>query len=199
VAAGPDLPGARAEASAVAALYGTEPLLGRAASTAAVAAALGAVRIAHVAAHGNVHPRNPLFSAIRLDDGPFTVYELERVRWAPELVVLSSCNVGRAAVTAGGELLGLTATFLGRGTHQVVASVMPVPDAETAPLMTTFHELLLTGRSAAAALAEAQARADPDDLDAVAAAAGFVCLGSEWTIGRSTPLAERTDRIALPV
>lgn len=197
VAAGPDLPGAQAEASAVAALYDTDPLLGRAATTAAVVEALGAVRIAHIAAHGNVHPHNPLFSAVRLDDGPFTVYELEQVRWAPELVVLSSCNVGRAAVTAGGELLGLTAAFLGRGTHQVVASVMPVPDAETTPLMATFHELLLGGRSAAAALAEAQMRADPDDLDAVAAAAGFVCLGSDWTLGRSAPLPEQTDRVAV--
>jgi hypothetical protein len=199
VAAGPDLPGAHAEAGVVAALHGTEPLLGAAAATAAVKEALGVVRIAHIAAHGNVHPDNPLFSAIRLADGPFTVYELEHVRWAPELVVLSSCNVGRAAVTAGGELLGLTAAFLGRGTHQVVASVMPVPDAETIPLMTAFHELLLAGRSAAVALAEAQVRADPDDLDAVAAAAGFVCLGADWAVDRSAPRAEQAGRVAVGV
>ncbi len=182
VAAGPGLLGADAEARAVAGLHGVEPIVGAAATAAAMTGALDGVRLAHIAAHGDVHPRNPLFSAIRLDDGPLTVYDLEQVTRAPELVVLSACNLGRAAVTAGDELLGLTATFLANGTQQVVASVMPVPDVETASLMVRFHELLRTGRTAGSALAEAQAGVDGADPAAVAAAAGFVSLGSEWSL-----------------
>jgi CHAT domain-containing protein len=138
--------------------------------------------MAHVAAHGDVHPTNPLFSALQLDDGPLTVYDLEHVDRPPELVVLSACHVGRAAVTAGDELLGLTATFLVRGTRQVVASVMPVPDSEATRFMVMFHDLLRAGRTAAAALAEAQAAVDRDDHVGVAAAAGFVSLGADWSL-----------------
>lgn len=186
VAAGPSLPGADAEARAVAVLHGVEPIIGRAATAVAITGALDGVRLAHIAAHGDVHPSNPLFSAIRLDDGPLTVYDLEHVTRAPELVVLSSCNVGRASVTAGDELLGLTATFLAHGTQQVVASVMPVPDAETTSLMVRFHEILRSGRAAGTALAEAQACVDEDDHAAVAAAAGFVSLGSEWSLASAS-------------
>ncbi len=182
VAAGPGLPGADAEARAVAGLHGVTPILGGTATAAALSRALDGVRMAHIAAHGDVHPTNPLFSAIQLHDGPLTVYDLEHVVRAPELVVLSACNVGRAAVTAGDELLGLTATFLAHGTRQVVASVMPVPDIETTTFMVAFHELLRTGRPAGAALAEAQAAVDVGDHAAVAAAAGFVSLGSGWSL-----------------
>jgi CHAT domain-containing protein len=182
VAAGPGLPGAHAEAEAVAALHEVEPLLGHRATAEAVTATLGGARLAHLAAHGDVHPHNPLFSSIRLDNGPLTVYDLEHLARTPELVVLSACNVGRDAVTAGDELLGLTATFLTHGTRQVVASVMPVPDAETTTLMVRFHELLKAGRTAGVALATAQAGVDSDDPAAVAAAAGFVSMGSEWSL-----------------
>ncbi|MCW2721913.1 CHAT domain-containing tetratricopeptide repeat protein [Pseudonocardia sp.] len=199
VAAGPGLPGADAEARAVAGLHGVAPIVGGDATAATLSRALDGVRLAHIAAHGDVHPTNPLFSAIHLDDGPLTVYDLEHVGRAPELVVLSACHVGRAAVTAGDELLGLTATFLAHGTQQVVASVIPVPDAETTPLMVRFHELLRSGRTSGAALAEAQAHVDQDDHSAVAAAAGFVCLGSEWSLRAPSPEPPSRERaVAVP-
>jgi hypothetical protein len=56
--------------------------------------------------------------------------------------------------------------------------VVPVPAAETAPLMVAFHRRLAAGESPAAALAAAQQSVDPDDVGAVAAAAGFVCIGA---------------------
>lgn len=179
VAAGPGLPGAQAEAAAVAAHHGVDPLLDGRASVGAVTAALDGAHLAHIAAHGNVHPHNPLFSAIHLDDGPLTVYDLERLDRAPETVVLSACHSGAATVLAGDELLGMTATFLAQGTRLVVASVLALPDAETAPLMVAFHARLRAGQGAVVALADAQAGIDPHDHVSVAAAAGFVCLGAD--------------------
>jgi CHAT domain-containing protein len=183
VAAGPGLAGARAEAKAVGATHRTVPLVDLSATVDAVATALDGADLAHLAAHGRVNVENPLFSALRLADGPLTAYDLERLRRAPRIVVLAACDTGRPVVRAGDELLGLSATFLSLGAQHIIASVAPVPDAETAPLMVAFHRLLTIGHSAATALASAQQRLAGEDTAAMAAAAGFVCMGADVTLG----------------
>lgn len=181
VAAGPDLPGAHEEAAAVAAIHGTVPLLGAAATVDAVTTALERADLAHLATHGRVNSHNPLFSSLRFADGPLTVYDLERLQRVAGLVILASCDTGRAVVRAGDELLGLSAAFLTHGTRQLVASVVPIPDAETSPLMIAFHRLLATGHAAPAALAQAQQRLFDGYTTASAAAAGFVCIGAGFS------------------
>ncbi len=190
VAAGPGLPGAQAEVEAVAAIHGTSPLVGPAATVEAVAAALDGAELAHLATHGHVRADNPLFSSLRLADGPLTVYDLERLERLPDTVVLAACDAGRPVTAAGDELLGLGATFLSRGTRQIVASVVPVPDAETAPLMVEFHRLLAIGRSPAGALERAQRQLTEDEPMTMAVAAAFVCIGAGLT-----PLAARHAEI----
>jgi CHAT domain-containing protein len=81
-------------------------------------------------------------------------------------------------VHTGDELLGLAATFLACGSAQLVASVLPIPDAETAPLMVAFHRRLVAGLPCATALADAQQAVRDAGPAALAAAAGFVCLGA---------------------
>ncbi|GAA3432190.1 CHAT domain-containing tetratricopeptide repeat protein [Kutzneria kofuensis] len=179
VVAGPGLSGARDEALAVAKLYGVDPWLDSAATVDRVLGLLRSCGVAHLAAHGRLALDNPLFSSLRLHDGPLVVHDLERTRQVPHTVVLASCDIGRSLVCTGDELLGLSATFLSRGTATLIASVVPIPDLETAPLMTAFHRGLLAGLPAPAALAAAQsslAGGSPRDL---AAAAGFVCLGGK--------------------
>lgn len=178
VVSGPGLPGADQEARAVAAMYDVVPLTGPAATVDAVTTALSDASMVHLAAHGTVRADNPLFSSLRLVDGPLTVYDLERLDREIGTVVLAACESGRDVVWAGDEVLGLSATFLSRGTRQVVASVVPVPDAATTVLMTAFHRRLAAGAPAARALAEAQAAVDPTDISALAAAIGFVCIGA---------------------
>ncbi len=178
VVAGPGLPGADTEAAAVAAVHQVAALTGTAATVAAVTARLDGARLAHLAAHGHIHPNNPLFTSLALADGPLTVYDVERLRQPPQLVVLAACDVGRLTVRPGDELLGLSAAFLALGTEHVIASVVPVPDAETAPLMVAFHRLLAAGVPAATALAQAQAQLSHGHPAAVAAAAGFVSIGT---------------------
>jgi hypothetical protein len=178
VAAGPDLSGAHAEAEAVAAIYRTAPLVGAAATSAAVTAALDGAALVHLAAHALVRADNPLFSSLWLADGPLTVYDLERLNQPPSTVVLAACDSARPVVRAGDELLGLGVTFLSQGTRQLVGSVVPVPDAETAPLMVAFHRLLAAGHPAASALARSQQQVASGEARAMAAAAGFVCVGA---------------------
>jgi len=184
VAAGPGLPGARAEAEAVAAIYRTTPLGGAAASVQAVTAALDGADVAHLAAHGHLHLHNPLFSSLRFADGPLTVYDLERLRRPPQLVVLAACDIGRPVVPAGDELLGLSAAFIAQGTRQIVAPVTAIPDAQATRLMTEFHRALTAGLPAAAALAQTQHRLAAGDPATMATAAAFICTGGEYALAR---------------
>jgi CHAT domain-containing protein len=177
IAAGPGLPGARDEAEAVAAIYRTTALHGSSATVQAVTAALHRADVVHLAAHGRVRADNPLFSSLRLADGPLTVLDLERLDRVAPMVVLAACDSGRPMVCTGDELLGFSATLLSLGTHQLVASVVPIPDVETAPLMIAFHRQLETGQGAAEALSQAQRQFADGDNRAMAAAAVFICIG----------------------
>jgi len=182
VAAGPDLPGARDEAEAVAAIHRTTALHGSSATVQAVTAALHRADMVHLAAHGRVRADNPLFSSLRLADGPLTVFDLERLDRVAPMVILAACDTGRPVVCTGDELLGFSATLLSLGVHQLIASVVPIPDVETAPLMIAFHRQLAAGQGAAMALSQAQQQlaggeSAGGESRATAAAAGFICIG----------------------
>ncbi|MBB2921587.1 CHAT domain-containing protein [Cellulomonas cellasea] len=201
VVAGPGLPGAHAEAGAVAAEYpGAEVLVGADAAAAAVARAIDGAALVHLAAHGWVRSDNPMFSSLTLADGPFTVYDLERVPRAPHHVVLAACDTAQSAVVAGGEILGFTAALLAGGTATLVAPVVPVPDAQTVALMVAYHRELGRGCGPAEALAHAQAVLGDADASSRAAAAGFVVLGSGDRAGvEAGALArDRTAALAVP-
>jgi CHAT domain len=59
---------------------------------------LDGARLAHIAAHGVFRSDNPMFSHLRLVDGPLTVYELERLARPPRTVILSACDSALSAV-----------------------------------------------------------------------------------------------------
>ena len=60
---------------------------------------------------------------------------------------------------------------------------MPVPDVETAPLMIAFHRQLAAGHGAADALSQAQRQLADGESRAMAAAAGFICIGDGMKAG----------------
>lgn len=120
----------------------------------AVASALARDDIVHVAAHGHHAGDNPLFSSLRLHDGPLFAHELVHDVRARH-VILSSCDVGQARVRVGGEALGMTAALLAFGVRCVVAAVAPIADAASAAASARYHERLAAGVDAAAALAGA--------------------------------------------
>jgi CHAT domain-containing protein len=131
--------------------------------------ALDGAPIAHLAAHGHHDRENVLFSRLDLADGPLMAYDIQRLTAAPRQVILSACDVGRAIVRPGDELLGFTAALLYAGTASVISSVTRVPDDATVGVMTAYHRALTAGARPAEALAGA-AMAEPFSP--------FVCFGS---------------------
>ncbi|WP_239169284.1 CHAT domain-containing protein [Paractinoplanes deccanensis] len=174
LAAGPGLEQAEPEVLRLRPTHpGATVLLGAAATAGAVRAALDGARLAHLAAHGVFRADNPMFSHVTLADGPFTVYDLERLTRAPSTVVLSCCDLGLSAVHPGEELMGLTAALLGLGTTTVLAAVLPARDAAAHELMAALHRGLAAGAHPAEALAAARSGLDGDPT-----AAAFGCYGS---------------------
>ena len=157
---GPGLASEGAEVPQLAAEYAgdVEPVvLGDGTATAArVLEAIDGARLVHIAAHGTFRADSPLFSALQLDDGPLTVYDLERLRRGPRQLVLSSCDSGVVAPAGADEVLGLASSLIPLGTAAIVASVVPVNDAAVVPLMIALHRELRSGASLADALRDAR-------------------------------------------
>ncbi len=192
-AAGPLLRVASPEAAAVAGLYDhAELLVGAEANAAAVMGALSRNRIAHIAAHGSFRSDNPLFSSLRLADGPLTVYDLQSLDRAPQLVVLAACDGGSSSVAVGDELLGLATGFLGLGTNVLVAPTGPVSDEDVAGLMVDLHRRLSAGLSVAQALAQVQLSAADASPQTVAAALSLTSFGAGHSVHGTRPRPART-------
>jgi hypothetical protein len=168
--AGPGLRHAVPEVTDVAAVYpGSRPLVGGAATVDATLRGLDGAQLAHLAAHGHHDQQNVLFSRLDLADGPLMAYDVQRLSVPPRQVVLSACDVGRAVVRPGDEVLGFTAALLHIGTPTVISSVSRVADEVAFGVMTAYHRALSTGAGPARALALA---ATDEPLTP------FVCFGA---------------------
>jgi CHAT domain-containing protein len=107
------------------------------------------------------------------------VYDIERMRRAPRRIVLSACDSGVSGVRPGDELMGLAAALFAQEATTLVASIVPVSDEATRPLMLRYHKALeATGSPAAALTSVGESRAG--DPASYAAAAAFVCFGAGW-------------------
>ena len=176
--AGPGLGTEGAEVHIVAARRPDALLLERdSARTEPVIAAIDGASLAHIAAHGKLRVDNPMFSELRLHDGPLTVYDFERIKRAPYRLVLSACDSGRVAAVGTDELLGLATTLLGMGSAGVVSGITVVNDAATVPVMESIHRSLEDGADLAQAMlaSRQQALGSPVEL---ATAASFIGLGT---------------------
>ena len=175
---GPQLSTGPEEVRRLAELYPDAVVLTAGDATAeAVLEAMDGASLVHVAAHGTFRADSPLFSALRLDDGPLTVYDLERLERAPHRVVLSSCSSALGGPSGADELLGLVSALVALGSSGVVASVVPVNDPATVPLMLGLHGRLQAGDELADALAQARASAGDGHL-ARTAGQSFIALGA---------------------
>jgi tetratricopeptide (TPR) repeat protein len=174
---GPDLGTGGAEVPQLARRYRGATVLGRGTATAErVLTALDGAWLAHVAAHGSFRSDSPLFSALRLDDGPLTVHDFERLGRAPYRLVLSSCESGVGQPVGADELLGLITGLVPLGAAGILASVVPVNDPAAVPLMLRLHAELDAGADLPTALARARAVSGTDPV-ATATALSFIALG----------------------
>ncbi|NEO83377.1 MAG: CHAT domain-containing protein [Spirulina sp. SIO3F2] len=142
------LPGAEAEAQAIAQLRNSPVLTGAAATETTVTAQLPQAKLIHLATHGLLDElrhwsTTPGAIALAPDpptaDGLLTPSEILRLPLQADLVVLSACNTGRGRLTGDG-VVGLSRAFLGAGAKSAIVSLWAVPDEPTALLMTEFYK-----------------------------------------------------------
>lgn len=153
------LPGAEAEAKALAKLFNTSALIGAEATKAAVKAQMSKASLIHLATHGLLDDENPLNSSLALtpsgsDTGFLTAAELIDMNLQAQLVVLSACDTGRGKITGDG-VIGLSRSLISAGVPSVVVSLWKVDDSSTAFLMTQFYKNLEQSGDKAKALRQA--------------------------------------------
>jgi len=110
----------------------------------------------HLATHGAFRADNPLFSWLRLADARLTVRDIYALRLPrASLVTLSACETGLGGLR-GGDMLGLSQSFLAAGARSLLLSLWAVDDVSTAQLMAAFYRRLAAGQTKVSALQEAQ-------------------------------------------
>jgi len=165
------LPGARAEAQAIARLFGPDGVafVGLDNTARRVRDAAPRYRIQHWATHSLLDEVDPDFSGLVVSpsasqppgsedaDDLVTVYELARLSLRADLVVCSACQTGLGTVQAGEGTIGMSKALLSAGARCVVLSLWPVSDRPTCRLMLAFYEALRRGEPPADALRMAKA------------------------------------------
>jgi CHAT domain-containing protein len=161
------LPGTVKEAVVVARAFDSAPLLGPAATEARLRRALAEPGLVHVATHGLLNERNPMFSRIELypvsrdgrNDGRLEVHELFALRLASDLVFLSGCETARVASLSpyegGDEYSGLAQALQHAGIRNVIATGWRIEDQAAAHFAERFYDHL-RGAAPAQALAATQ-------------------------------------------
>ena len=203
------LPGTRAEAEAASqAGPGGRLFLERGATEGAVRRALEEPSVVHVASHGILNARNPMFSRFDLtrvdgrgsaDDGRLEVHEVLQLRIHSPLVVLSGCETARAEDWSGDPLrpagiATLSQAFLQAGASNVMATLWRIHDLSSAELVSLFYEEAVAG-DLALGLARAQRVmiADPE-YSRPYYWAGYVLMGDGRVSGPAVRRAARSVR-----
>ena len=178
VVAGPGLPGAEAEAGRVAGVYDdVELLVGNRATVAGLADGLNGCGVAHLATHATIRTRSPLFSSLRMIDGPASAYDFEALTNPPGIVVLSACSSAVAAERGDGELLGLSTVLVAAGTAALVAANVPLPDAASVEVMVALHRSLARGVPVGEAVRSMIVSQDVATPAGLVAACSLICVG----------------------
>jgi len=143
------LPGAEAEAKAIALLLQTQAIIGHEATKEHIVQLLPQARLIHLATHGLLDDIRQLGvpGAIALapsegDNGFLTAGEILEMKLQAELVVVSACSSGQGKITGDG-VIGLSRSLFLAGVPTVIVSLWSVGDDSTEFLMTQFYQNLL--------------------------------------------------------
>jgi len=178
LARGPGLISRGAEIPLVAKLYDDVAVLAdRSATAQKVLNALEGAWLAHIAAHGTFRADSPLFSSMRMQDGPLTVYDFEQLARAPYRLVLPSCDSAVQAPAGADELLGLVSSLLPLGTAGIIATVVPLNDHAVVPVMVDLHRCLRAGQTLAESLRSVRHGLTSDPVQ-LSTAASLIALGA---------------------
>jgi CHAT domain-containing protein len=125
----------------------------------------GQYSVLHLATHGVLDAKNPMYSRLYLaakgeDAGILEAWEVMTLDLHEDIVVLSACEMAGGAIGGGEGLLGMSWAMFVAGSPTTVASSWKVDAASTSALMTDFHRGLrarLAGKSVTKAEALRQA------------------------------------------
>lgn len=170
-----DLKFARTEVETIKGMFEqAEVFLGAEVTEATVTSSIGDGDVIHFANHGVFNPASPLHSglvmyspegvkgvqhegfngaAVELLD----VIDIMNMTIQPNLVFLSACDTGKAEISSGDEIVGLTRGFLVAGAPSLVNTLWAIDDKSTSILVERFYEnILAKGMDKARALQEAK-------------------------------------------
>jgi Uncharacterized protein conserved in bacteria len=183
------LPEAEHQVRALAELYGSRRsriYTGAVATEEHLKREAGNYRIIHLATHGVIDDRSPLYSHVLLnasgsesnrqpatqssgnvpvsirEDGLLEAWELIQLNLHTELVVLSACETARGRIGQGEGIIGLSWALFVAGNPTTVASQWKVESASTTELMLSFYRHLQpsSGRKAYADTFKPQTKAE---------------------------------------
>jgi tetratricopeptide (TPR) repeat protein len=161
----PPLPGARVEATEVAALlagsgFDVNLLRGAGADESFEALLGGPYDIVHIAAHGHFDAEEPRSSGIVLADGRFLgASEFENMRGVPAIVFLNCCHLGKIHLQDPGPwAASLAKELIGMGVGVVVVAGWAVSDHAAVTFARTLYRDLLGGQALMSAVREARRR-----------------------------------------
>src|SRR5207237_10037358 len=124
--------------------------------------------IIHLATHGVIDNRQPLYSHLLLtrtegdleNDGRLEARQIMDMNLNADLAVLSACETANGKVAPGEGVIGMSWAFFVAGTRSMVVSQWKINSASTSEFMTAFYQNLhsdkgRTNRNKAEAIREA--------------------------------------------
>ena len=108
----------------------------------------------HLATHGVLDNRDPLYSHLLLtktdgdveNDGSLEAREIMNMHLNADLAVLSACETGNGRFSPGEGVIGMSWAFFVAGTRSMVVSQWRVNSTSTSQLMKNFYEALARRR-----------------------------------------------------
>jgi CHAT domain-containing protein len=106
--------------------------------------------VIHLATHGVLDNRDPLYSHLLLtktdgdieNEGSLEAREIVNMNLHAELAVLSACETGNGRISPGEGVIGMSWAFFVAGTRSLVVSQWRVNSASTSQLMKYFYVVL---------------------------------------------------------
>jgi len=189
------LPEAEQEVSSIAKSFGptvSKVFIGREASEKTFKALAPNYSVIHLATHGVIDNRQPLYSHLVLtkteadpdNDGRLEARQIMDMKLNADLVVLSACETANGKISPGEGVMGTSWAFFVAGARSMLVSQWRVNSASTSQSMMSFYQALETKKNdqsgkKAKALQEATLRLMNDDRYRHPFYwAGFILIGS---------------------
>jgi CHAT domain-containing protein len=157
------LPEAEQEVSSIAKSFATQArkvFIGGDATEKTFKALAPTYSIIHLATHGIIDNRQPLYSYLLLtktkgdleNDGLLEAREIMNLNLQADLAVLSACETANGEIAPGEGVVGLSWAFFLAGTRSVLVSQWKIDSVSTSELMVRFYERVSASKSESSAM-----------------------------------------------